>query len=505
MRNSLFSRWQRELASDETSPIRLTHVLFLLSVVFLTYAPVIVGTYAFMDDYECLQPAHGGFSVIWRFCISGGRPLSAISHFLSFSLSSKVSSLGFVRGVNVTTLCLLAAVIWFALSRVGFSSKLSALLAFVLVTLPPFQALAAWAGCAGYPLAAAAAGVSCFLVMQSTGDANAWVRRGRLALACSLLLLGMIFHQTEVMFFWVFVAILVLSPREHESVVVRKVGYCLLVGAVACIVGFLVMKLGDAAYGPLMGLDRAAITHDAAGKIAWFFKEPLRNALNLNLIHPKTWRAEATAIFIAVGLFFYFGGSLRYRLTMLGLALMLVPLSYLPNLVIAESWASYRTLVALTALLVFYVFLALHGYLQVLKIFSAQSRQRMLFGVVVSWAFFSGFVATRNLVRYFVEPQVIEYHLLKGHLRKIDLAAVQTIYFIRPGWADGVTSLVRYDDFGLPSSCQPWVPEGMVKCAIREIGGDSDRINVISFAHDEAEKVPPGVTVIDMRSLKQLR
>jgi hypothetical protein len=45
----------------------------------------------------------------------------------------------------------------------------------------------------------------------------------------------------------------------------------------------------------------------------------------------------------------------------------------------------------------------------------------------------------------------------------------------------------------------------MVKCAIREIGGDSDRINVVSFAHDEAEKVPPGVTVIDMRSLKQFR
>jgi hypothetical protein len=125
--------------------------------------------------------------------------------------------------------------------------------------------------------------------------------------------------------------------------------------------------------------------------------------------------------------------------------------------------------------------------------------------VVVSWAVFSGFVATRNLVRYFVEPQAIEYHLLKGQLRKFDLATVQTIYFIRPDWADGVTSVVRYDDFGLPSSCQPWVPEGMVKCAIREIGGNADRITVVQFAHDEAVKTPPGAAVIDMRTLKQFR
>jgi hypothetical protein len=505
MNDSFFSRWRRELASDEKSSIHLTHVLFLLSVVFLTYAPVMVATYAFMDDYDCLQPAHASFPMIWRFSASGGRPLVAFSHFLSFSLSSQISSLSFVRAVNVVTLCTLAAMIYFALSRVGLSSKLSALLAFILVTMPPFQALAAWAGCAGYPFAAAAAGVSAFLVMQSAGDTKAWVRLGRLALAGSLLLLGMMFHQNEVMFFWVFAAILALSPRERESAVVRKVSYCLLVGAVACIVEFLVMKLGVAAYGPLMGADRAGVTHDVFGKIAWFIKEPLKNALNLNSIQPKRWRAEATAIFIVIGLFFYFGGSLWRRLAMLGMALMLIPLSYLPNLVVIESWASYRTLVALTALLAFYVFLALQGYLQVLRIFSIQSRQRILLCMVACWAVFSGFAATRNLVRYFVEPQMIEYHLLKGQLRKIDLATVQTIYFIRPEWYEGATSLVRYDDFGLPSSCQPWVPEGMVKCAIREIGGDANRITVVNLAQDEAGKIPPSAAIIDMKSLKQFR
>ena len=505
MEGPLFSRWRRELAGEGTSSVRLTDVLFLLSCVLLTYAPVIVGTYAFLDDYRYLQAEPGHFHQMWIFFTAGGRPLLAISNYLSFSMVSKISSLGFVRAANVATLSALAAVIYFALSRVGFPSKLSALVAFILVTLPPFHVLAALSSCLGFPLEAAAAGVSAFLVMQSTEDTRTFVRVGRLALAGLLLLAGMMVHQTEVMFFWVFVAILALSPRERESVVVRKVSYCLVVGAIACIVEFLVMKLGVAVYGAVAGSGRAGVTHDVFGKMTWFIKEPLMNALNLNSIEPTGRFAVATGIFIVIGLFFYFSGSLRYRLTMLGMALMLVPLSYLPNLVVVESWASYRTLVALTALLAFYVFLALQGYLQVLGIFSAPHRQRMLLGVVVSWAIFSGFIATRNLVRYFVEPQAIEYHLLKGQLRKIDLAAVQTIYFIRPNWYDGVTSVVRYDEFGLPSSCQPWVPEVMVKCAIREIGGDANRINVVHFSQDEAGKIPLGAIVIDMKSLKQFR
>jgi len=505
MEGPLFGRWRRELAGDGPSSVRLTHLLFLLSCVLLTYAPVIVGTYAFQDDYLYLETARGSFRWMWILFAAGGRPLLIIPNFLSFSMLSTVSGLSLVRAATVADLCLLAGVIYFALSRAGFPTKPSALLAFILVTLPPFQVIAAVSGCAVFPLVAATAGISSFLVMQSTGDAKVFVKLGRLGLAFLLLLAGMMVHQPEVMFFWIFAAILALGPREEVRLVVRKVFYCLLVGAVACIVEYFVAKLGVAVYGPAAGTARAGITHDVPGKIHWFINEPLKNALNLNSLDPTGRFAVAAAIFIAVGLFFYFSGPLRYRLTMLGLALMLVPLSYLPNLVVLENWASYRTQVALTALLAVYVFLALHGYLQVLGRFSAPYRQRILLCVIVCWAALSGYAASRNLVRYFVEPQSTEYHLLKGQLKKIDLATVQTIYVIRSNWSDGLTTFICYDEFGLPSSCEAWVPGPMVKCAIREIGGDSDRINVISFAHDEAEKVPPGVTVIDMRSLKQFR
>jgi hypothetical protein len=502
VKDSIFSS---ERASNETYSVRLTHVLFLLSCVLLTYAPVIVGTYAFQDDYLYLQTAREGFRSMWVLFAAGGRPLLIIPNYLSFSMLSTVSGLSFVRTATVVDLCVLAGVIYFALSKAGFPTKPSALLAFILVTLPPFQIVAAVSGCAVFPLVAAVAGIASLLVMRSIRDANVYVKLGRLGVAFFLLLAGMMVHQPEVMFFWIFAAILAFSPREPLGVVIQKISYSLIVGAITCIAEFFIARVGVAVYGPIAGSARAGITHDVFGKIHWFIKEPLKNALNLNSIDSSERLAITVSIFIVFGLFFYFGGSLRYRLAMLGMALMLIPLAYLPNLVVLENWASYRTQVALTALFVFYAFLALNGYLQLLRKVPTQYRQGILLGVIACWAVFSGFAATRHLVRYFVEPQSAEYHLLKGQLKKIDLAAVQTIYVIRSNWNDGLTAFICYDEFGLPSSCEAWVPSPMVKCAIREIGGDSDRINVISFAHDEPEKVPAGVTVIDMRTLRQFR
>jgi hypothetical protein len=499
VKDSIFSS---ERASNETDSVRLTYVLFLLSCVILTFAPVIVGTYAFQDDYLYLQTARDGFRSMWVLFAAGGRPLLIVPNYLSFAMLSTVSGLSFVRAATVVDLCVLAVVIYFALSKAGFPTKSSALLAFILVTLPPFQIVAAVSGCAVFPLVAAVAGVASFLVMQSTKDVNVYVKFGRLGVACLLLLAGMMVHQPEVMFFWIFVAIFVFRPREPLGVVIQKISYSLVVGAVACIAEFFVARIAVAVYGPAAGSARAGITHDVLGKIHWFINEPLKNALNLNSIDASERLAITISVFIVVGLFFYFGGSLRYRLAMLGIALMLIPLAYLPNLVVLENWATYRTQVALTALFAFYTFLALNGFLQLLK---KVPRDGILVGVVACWAVFSGFAATRHLVRYFVEPQSAEYHLLKGQLKKIDLAAVQTIYIIRSNWDDGLTSFICYDEFGLPSSCEAWVPSPMVKCAIREIGGNSDRINVISFAHDEPEKVPAGATVIDMRMLRQFR
>ena len=53
------------------------------------------------------------------------------------------------------------------------------------------------------------------------------------------------------------------------------------------------------------------------------------------------------------------------RAIRLALAAILLPLTYLPNLLVAENWSTYRTQVALTSLLWFYTAMALIGWLKV--------------------------------------------------------------------------------------------------------------------------------------------
>ena len=64
------------------------------------------------------------------------------------------------------------------------------------------------------------------------------------------------------------------------------------------------------------------------------------NVLNFNNLLPSLDIAMLVGAFIVTGLFLNFRGDLWRRLAMLVLALALVPLCYMPNLFVAENWAS---------------------------------------------------------------------------------------------------------------------------------------------------------------------
>ena len=130
-------------------------------------------------------------------------------------------------------------------------------------------------------------------------------------------------------------------------------------------IGFIAFKYGQVLYS--RGGERSALANDWAGKAGWFMQEALSRSLNLANLSVSRLLAFGVGIFILLGLLLYFRGSFKRRVGMTGLALVLLPIAYLPNLVTAENWASYRSLGAITALVVLYVFLALHGFWRVLR------------------------------------------------------------------------------------------------------------------------------------------
>jgi hypothetical protein len=295
-----------------------------------------------------------------------------------------------------------------------------------------------------------------------------------------------------------------LTPRQPVNAAIRKFSYCLAISAGSITAEFIAFKIGTACYGA-SDEQRAGLTRDVFGKAIWFLQRPLRNALNLDALHPSMDFAIIAAIFIVGGLFFYLAGSWKQRGAMLGMALVLIPLSYLPNLAAADSYGPHRTQVALTPLLAFYFLLALRGYLGALQSFSRHSREQLLLCVVGGWAIVSAFSARHNVVKYMTEPQAIEYQLVKSQLRKIEPADAGTIYFIPAALSDRLTEFYYYDEFGTPSSFKVWAQEGMVKCGLRDIGRSAIGVKVVTVAPEQLPQLPAHAAVVDMRQLKQFR
>jgi hypothetical protein len=94
--------------------------------------------------------------------------------------------------------------------------------------------------------------------------------------------------------------------------------------------------------------------------------------------------------------------------------------------------------------------------------------------------------------------------MLRTALRRSGTPDVRTVWFIKPNWTEGAAPFVRYDEFGLPSSYAPWVPDPAVLLLLRE-RGQKQRPSISVFAWDQTAAFehshPPSFLVVDMRKL----
>jgi hypothetical protein len=483
---------------------QLLILLGLLLCIILTYYPVVTITYGFTDDYYDLQEALMGGGNLWRHHVSEGRPLMGLIHVTLLPLAGTVDHLAWVRAINLASLCVLATAIYLVLGRLGFSNALAAAFSLGIAALPCFQISTSWAAMIAVPFACAIAGTAAWLALTLGGDLKPSTLLLRGGLACLGLFVSLMIYQPAGMFFWVVVAMALLTLQQTINATIRKFLNCLVISAGSIIAEFITLKIGTACYGP-SDEQRAGLTRNVLGKVIWFLKKPLRNGLNLDALHPSFDFAIIAAILIVAGLLLYFAGTWKQRGVMLGIALVLIPLSYLPNLAAADSYGPHRTQVALTPLLAFYFLLALRGYLDLLHSFSRQSREQLLLCIVGGWAIVSAFFARHNVVTYMTEPQAVEYRLVKSQLQKIEPADATTIYFIPAALSDRLTDFYYYDEFGTPSSFKVWAQEGMVKCGLREIGRDATSVKIIAITPEQLSQLPARAAVVDMRLLKQFR
>ena len=304
--------------------------------------------------------------------------------------------------------------------------------------------------------------------------------------------------------FWFFAAITLLVRKISLVEIVKRFGLYLGVAVPAFLLAYESLRIIPTL---LLGQDltssRSQLVQNIPDKVIWFLKQPVVNALNLTNIDPTYTNAVFIGIFVVIGLCLYFKGAIGSCLVKLLLAGALLPLSYLPNLVVANDWPSYRTLLALGPLVALYYVLAIIGFV---GLFDYVSLERLKAAAIVLplgfFAIYSGLSAAGNVATEFALPQYTEVQFLNSELQPVMRQHPHVIYFVNSSWTDSIAPLVRYDEFGLPSSVASWTPVPMIYLTLQESDPADENVQVKVITESEIKSLPAGSIVVDMHDLR---
>lgn len=495
--------------ADSAHVLSEAKALLLYCVVFLfIYSPAILMSYGMTDSYfDLYSGTHGTLASDTLLIVAEGRWVAAFLITKSYSALHGIAGLRDLRVLSILGIALFAWVLRGTLLRAGIPRAWATAIPLLVCVTPPFQVYAAWDVCWPYPYAACAAGIAAVVARRGL---NSIIDRKRIATgvlffvaAIALLVLSLATYQPAAMVFWLFAAVLLLcdTVRFRRTVLLFAVLGIIMAVALGLDAesGRIIVPL---VAGHSFAAPRTQLVTDIHAKVTWFFQQPLLDALNVYNLFPMVTIAVAVSALGVLGLFVYLPGPLAVRLGKVGIAVLLLPLSYLPNMVVAESWASYRTQVGLTSLCVLYVALGALAMFQRGNSFIRVSVANM---VLASVMVVISLIATRNVMRDFALPQSEELAVLQTQLVSGRLDTATSIYMIPSTWDDSAAADTRYDEFGTPTSAVAWSQKPMTYFVLEEIDPARANLPIKVGPADGSGTPPPGSLVIDMRLLRDAR
>ena len=500
--------------------------------VFAMFIPVATVPYGQIDDYAFLWMAVSGHPdpsagrSIFETSAVQARPLEGLLQGWGFAAAGSIDHLRFLRILGLVGIAAFGVLLHWALVRSGFRSWFAALIAVLICSLPAFEVYAAVTVAFPTPCAAVLAGAAS-LVAATAIDLAPKVRRSRLALSGAMLLAAILIYPPPAMFFWVFLAIAVIGARYEARRAKHLVWTHLGIAGVAFASTWVITKAAIHVYGANSpNAERSTLVHDFGGKLRWFFgwrsthetglsiHDPLYGALSLFELTPSPWISGLVAIVAIGGILALL---LRERLSMplyAGIALLLVPLSFLPSLIVAENSTGYRVQAAMAALIALYFAVGAYGLWLALRDWlrpRLSGRGMAGLGVLamtaaVAFVGVSAYSANRNVTTLIVVPQSTELRLVRSQLARVP-AGTQRLAFVETGNDQSMAPFTSVDEFGVPSSARPWVPRPFALLILHEQGKLSvDQPEpIVDVLPPTTTAYPKNEPVIDVRELRALR
>jgi len=456
----------------------VTGLLLLVPVV--TYWSATFHDYGLRDDYSNLREAHEEIGKVVAFCASAARPIYGWLLQTTFGQINSVQGLQWLRLGASLLLGVLSLVSFRGMRSLGWSFNSSLCFAILLALVPAAQVIASWA--IGWPYAVAALlAVGGFFTADaaigvglSSGPGRAL---GQWTLALGLMVVSALIYQSSSMFYAVpMAAAIIVQRRRNLPQTARWAGIH---------TGFVVLTMG-LAYSIMSVLyaahvyvksGRIAFEHNWAEKIAWFLQEPLPNALSLFVLNDNNKRDQTFYFACAAlaGVILIAGAVLEWRrhgrtrgIIWSGALLALPTFAFSISLVASERYATYRTILAMTGVLLCFLVASVNALTQNWT----SAGRRMLAMLVIAVAYL---MAQHHVYALIAVPQGNEWQLIMSGAKqvRIDASRAEThrprIFAIASSPADLSTATIYHDEFGSLSSNSEWVPREMFKRAMHDL------------------------------------
>jgi len=255
--------------------------------------------------------------------------------------------------------------------------------------------------------------------------------------------------------------------------------------------------------------NRTEIHFNLLKKISFFFSGPFPQGFSLNLLFlPRSIFSQVfyPMVFIAWVIITFRRNkpnTITVNLLFVAVILFLLALIYLPSMIAAENFASYRTLFVFNLA----VFIMLTENL--LYLFQKEKGRGLFTWAMIVWLVLTG-IYTFNF--QYINPLKKEYKVLKDFVQSHYRPGINQVYFIRADkflFSPEFHTHVYRDEFGAPSTYRDWVPQPIIKQMIFEITKSrkiAEEISVIQFENAELFKqAKPTLNgeslVIDMNSV----
>jgi hypothetical protein len=459
-------------------------LLFLIPA--LAYWSATFHDYGLRDDYSNLREAHEELGKVVAFCASHARPIYGWLLQATYGQTSSVQNLQWLRFTASLLLGALSLVSFRGLRSLGWSFNSALCFAILLALVPSSQVIAGWA--IGWPYAVAALlAFGSFMAVDGALAVSSRVSRGDTAraavqwlVALGLLVVSALIYQSSAMFYVVPVAAALITQRRRSLVqTARWAGFHLVFVAAALGLAYCIMSTLYSAH-VFVKSTRIAFEHHWGEKIAWFLQEPLPNALSLFVLNDNNKRDHLLYLGCAalVGLILIAGAVVEWRrhgrtrgiIWVTGLVI-LPTFACAVSLIASERYATYRTILAMTAVLLCFLVASVTSLTQR---WTSTSRH-MLAGLALAAAYLT---AQHHAYALIAVPQGNEWQLIMQGAKQVRIDTSRTdahlprIFAIASSPADLSTASIYHDEFGSLSSNSEWVPREMFKRAMHDLHPD---------------------------------